>query len=520
LFFQWEGELTNLEGKDTVSLTKMLQVATLCNDADIKEGEVIGDPTEGALIVLAAKGNLDKENLNKQYPRLREFPFDSDRKLMSTLHQIDGEYLMLTKGAPDIILNRASKIMFNNELVELTDYMKEVISNKNLEYAKNAMRVLGYAYKVVSADAKLEDEETELVFAGLSGMIDPPREEAKKAVALCKEAGIRVVMITGDHITTASAIATEIGILDKESKALEGAKINDYTDEELREVVKTVNVFARVSPEHKVKIVSAIKDTGDVVAMTGDGVNDAPALKKADIGIAMGITGTDVSKEAADMILTDDNFASIVHAVEEGRIIYSNIRKFVGFLLSCNIGEILVIFLAILFKWPVPLLPIQLLWVNLITDSFPAFALGLEEGEAGVMKHKPRDKDEPIIDKPMMITLALQSVGLTIAVLTAYRIGYMDSLELARTLAFTTLIIGELLRAYSSRTENKSIFEINIFSNKFLNYSVFGASALLLVIIYVPFFSNIFEVQALTISQLAISLGLGLMDKRINSEIE
>ncbi len=261
-------------------------------------------------------------------------------------------------------------------MVDLTDSMRQTIMNKNKEYAEKAMRVLGYAYKVVDKDTNLQEEEESLVFAGLTGMIDPPREEAKEAVSLCKQAGIRVVMITGDHITTASAIANEIGILDKHSQAMEGARIDDYTDEEFREVVKTTNVFARVSPEHKVKIVTAIRDNGDVAAMTGDGVNDAPALKKADIGIAMGITGTDVSKEAADMILTDDNFASIVHAVEEGRIIYSNIRKFVGFLLSCNIGEILIIFLAILFRWPVPLLPIQLLWVNLITDSFPAFALG------------------------------------------------------------------------------------------------------------------------------------------------
>lgn len=516
--YGFEGELTNNEGKDVSTLKTMLQVATLCNDADIQEEAVIGDPTEGALIVLGAKGGFNKEELNTNHPRLQEFPFDSDRKLMSTLHDIDGEHMMLTKGAPDVILKRATKIVYEGELVELTDYMKDVISNKNREYAESAMRVLGYAYKPVSKDAKLMDEENELVFAGLSGMIDPPREEAKDAVALCRKAGIRVVMITGDHITTASAIANEIGILDENSHAMEGARIDDYTEDEFREIVKTTNVFARVSPEHKVKIVTAIIENGDVAAMTGDGVNDAPALKKADIGIAMGITGTDVSKEAADMILTDDNFASIVDAVEEGRIIYSNIRKFVGFLLSCNIGEILIIFLAILFRWPVPLLPIQLLWVNLITDSFPAFALGLEEGEPGVMDKQPRDRDEPIINKRMMTALALQSVGLTIAVLTAYRIGYSvigdgtdSSLVLARTFAFSTLILGEMLRAYSSRTEHESIFSINIFSNKYLNYSVFGSIILLLIILYVPFLNGIFDVQALTPMQLLISVLLGLI---------
>jgi len=516
--YGFTGELVNKNSKDVSELKKLLEVAVLCNDADIKEKDVIGDPTEGALIVLGAKGGFDKEELNSRYPRVKEFPFDSNRKLMSTLHYIEGEAVMLTKGAPDIILKRANKAFIDGKLLDLTDEMKETITNKNVEYAKSAMRVLGYAFKLVDKDAKLKNEETELVFAGLSGMIDPPREEAKSAVAECKSAGIRVVMITGDHIITASAIATEIGILDENSKAMEGARINDFSDEEFQEIVKTTNVFARVSPEHKVKIVSAIRDNGDVVAMTGDGVNDAPALKKADIGIAMGITGTDVSKEAADMILTDDNFASIVDAVEEGRIIYSNIRKFVGFLLSCNIGEILIIFIAILMKWPVPLLPIQLLWVNLITDSFPAFALGLEAGEKGIMNYKPRDKNEPIIDKRMKIALAVQSVGLTIAVLTSYRIGFTifggdseNALTMARTFCFITLIFGEMIRAYSSRTETKSMFKTNIFSNRYLNYSVGGALVLLFVVIYTPSIALVFSTTALNFTQLLVAISLGLI---------
>jgi len=516
--YGFEGELTNKDNKDVSELTKLLQVAVLCNDADIKEGDVIGDPTEGALIVLGAKGGKEKLELNSKYPRINEFPFDSERKLMSTLHYIDDDAFIFTKGAPDIILNRATKVLIDGQLEDLTEELKETILNKNREYASKAMRVLGYAYKTVAKDVVLENEEEELVFAGLSGMIDPPRDEAKSAVALCRKAGIRVVMITGDHIATASAIATDIGILDKSTKAMEGARINDYSDEEFKEIVKVTNVFARVSPEHKVKIVTAIKDNGDTVAMTGDGVNDAPALKKADIGIAMGISGTDVSKEAADMILTDDNFASIVAAVQEGRIIYSNIRKFVGFLLSCNIGEILIIFIAILLKWPVPLLPIQLLWVNLITDSFPAFALGLEAGEPGIMNKQPRDKNEPIINRRMKIALAVQSVGLTVAVLTSYRLGLLvfgdggeEGLTLARTFCFVTLIVGEMIRAYSSRTETKYIFQIKIFSNKYLNYSVLGALVLLFTVIYTPFLANIFGSTALSLIELLVAVSLGLI---------
>jgi len=516
--YGFEGKITCRDKTSEKLPDKLLKIAVLCNDADVKEGKVIGDPTEGALIVLGAKGGAEKETLNQRYPRLKEFPFDSDRKLMSTLHKMDNKYIMLVKGAPDVILKRSSMIDKNGELLDITDKMKNSIDSVNRQYASKAMRVLGYAYKYVDQDADLEVEEENLIFAGLSGMIDPPREEAKQAVNECKNAGIRVVMITGDHITTASAIASELGILDENSQAMEGAKINDYSDEEFREVVKTTNVFARVSPEHKVKIVSAVKENGDVVAMTGDGVNDAPALKKADIGIAMGITGTDVSKEAADMILTDDNFSSIVEAVHEGRIIYSNIRKFVGFLLSCNIGEILIIFFAILLKWPTPLLPIQLLWVNLITDSFPAFALGLEEGESDVMKQNPRDRNEPIVDKKMQVSLVFQSIGLTIAVLGSYRIGYEvfgggdeSSIALARTFCFVTLIVGEMFRAYSARTERKSIFKIRLLGNSYLNYSVLIAIALLAVVVYVPAIGFIFSTVALSSLQLAVAVGFGMI---------
>ncbi len=516
--YTFEGTIKSKDKKiETVDL--LLKAAVLCNDSQIKDETVIGDPTEGALIVLGEKGGYSKDKLNTEYTRLKEFPFDSDRKMMSTQHLIEGSYLMFTKGAPDIILSRSSKILLNGEIKSLEEADRVRIQEMNVSYAQQALRVLGYAYKVVKEGATLENEENELIFLGLTCMIDPPRQEAKEAVSLCKKAGIRVVMITGDHITTASAIALELGIISDKSQTLEGHKINEYSGEKFVEAVKNINVFARVSPEHKVRIVEAIRANGDVVAMTGDGVNDAPALKKADIGIAMGITGTDVSKEAADMILTDDNFASIVDAVEEGRIIYSNIRKFVGFLLSCNIGEVLIIFFALLVGWAVPLVPIQLLWINLITDSFPAFALGLEKGEKDVMDHKPRNPKESLVDRKMKVAILFQSIALAIATLASYRIGFVlagdvdgnQALLVARTFCFTTLIFGEMLRAYSARSEDKFIFQIKVFANKFLNLSVLLAIVLLFVVLYVPFLQGIFSTVGLNPLQLAVAIGLALV---------
>ena len=517
--YSFNGDISSDKSKPLSTIDSLLKAAVLCNDAKIKDEEVIGDPTEGALVVLAAKGGLDQSEMNTAYPRLQEFPFDSDRKLMSTKHLVNDNYIMFTKGAPDVALSRSSKILIDGKVRDITQEDRNRILNQNKIYAEQALRVLAYTYKVIDESTDILDEEKDLIFIGLSCMIDPPREEAKEAVKLCKKAGIRVVMITGDHITTASAIAMKLGIIENKDQTLEGAKINDYSEEDFRNKVKNTNVFARVSPEHKVRIVETVKSNGDIVAMTGDGVNDAPALKRADIGIAMGITGTDVSKEAADMILTDDNFASIVDAVEEGRIIYSNIRKFVGFLLSCNIGEILIIFIAMLSGWAVPLVPIQLLWINLITDSFPAFALGLEAGEKDIMKLKPRNPSEPIVDKTMKIALAFQSVGLTLAVLVSYRLGFAMAgdiapdlqLTVARTFSFTTLIIGEMLRAYSAKSEHVSLFKLKVFGNKYLNYSVAGAIVLLFVVVYVPFLQPIFSTAALNISQLAVALGLGFI---------
>ena len=517
--YGFEGEIISTTNKNRSVLDSLFKIAVLCNDAKIKDKEVIGDPTEGALVVMSAKAGYDQTILAKEYPRLDEFPFDSDRKLMSTKHLINGQYVMLTKGAPDAILLKSSKISINGEVRNMTDEDRHRILAMNTSYASKALRVLGYGYKVINKEVNIQKAEEDIIFVGLSCMIDPPREEAKTAIKLCKKAGIRVVMITGDHIVTASAIAKELGIIESEDEALEGIRINDYNDIAFKEKVKNTSVFARVSPEHKVRIVEIIKSNDEIVAMTGDGVNDAPALKKADIGIAMGITGTDVSKEAADMILTDDNFASIVDAVEEGRIIYSNIRKFVGFLLSCNIGEILIIFIAMLSGWAVPLVPIQLLWVNLVTDSFPAFALGLEEGEKDIMDYKPRDPKEPIVNRMMKIALSFQSIGLTVAVLGSYRLGFIMAgdvsddakLLLARTFCFATLILGEMFRAYSARSETASIFSMKIFGNKFLNYSVAGAILLLFVVIYVPFLQPIFSTTALSLGQLGIIVALAIV---------
>ena len=506
--------------KQQIQNIKLLLLdALLCNDSVIKEGECIGDPTEGALVTLAEKAGLSQVKFREQYLRIKEYPFDSERKMMSTMHKVDDKVITFTKGALDNLLDKCKYILVDGEEEILSENKKNEILNLNNKYASEALRVIGYAKRDNTNEEKEEINEEELTFLGFTGMIDPPREESKIAIEKCKKAGIRTVMITGDHIITGSAIAKKLGIINSEEEAIEGFKIENMTEEELVEVAKDTNVFARVSPEHKVRIVKAIQKSGNIVAMTGDGVNDAPALKNADIGVAMGITGTDVSKEAADMILTDDNFSSIVNAVEEGRIIYSNIRKFVGFLLSCNIGEILIILVSMIANWGIPLVPIQLLWVNLITDSFPAFALGMEKGEKNIMGNLPRAKDEPIVDKKMRLSIIFQSIGLTISVLIAYRLGYYlgikgavnDAWILARTFAFSTLILGEMLRAFSARREDEFLWKYKIFSNKFLNISVIIAVLLLVTVLYLPGLQVIFKTSALSMGQIAIVLGLSII---------
>ena len=493
----------------------LLRNLALCSDASYapETESIIGDPTEGALVVLAHKVGIGQEDLTDKHPRLQEIPFDSTRKLMSTFNQIGDDLLMISKGAPDELLNRCSQAEINGEVVPLDDALREEILAVNENFASSALRVIGSAYKKVDAIEASFEAETDLVFLGLVGMIDPPREEAKEAIRICKEAGIQVKMITGDHKITASAIAQDLGITDGSSHAVEGRQITAMSDEELQEVVKDTHVFARVSPEHKVRLVDAVRANGNIAAMTGDGVNDAPSLKRADIGVAMGITGTDVSKEAADMILTDDNFASIVNAVSEGRTIYANIRKVVGFLLSCNIGEILVIFIAMLMNLPVPLVAIQLLSINLITDAFPAFALGMEKAEPGVMNKPPRDPAEPIVDKKMAIAVSIQSVALAVGTLGSFMYGYYvhHDLEIARTCAFLTLVLGELLRAYSARSEHVPIHKMKVFENSYLNKSVFASIVFLIATIYVPFLNPIFSTQPLTFDEMVAALALAIL---------
>lgn len=509
--YEFEGEIKG----SSDALDRLIEVGGLCNDASIDQGQLIGDPTELALVTLMGKKGIDRSSLQATKKRIDEFPFDSDRKLMSTMHDIEGKKYLYTKGAADELLDRCTHYLFKGEVMEMTDKFKDVVRLANKGMAHNALRVLGFAYKEVTSYEDIRKEEQNLIFTGLVGIIDPPREEVKAAIKVCHKAGIRVVMITGDHKLTAGAIGKELGIIKDETSAIDGAYIDTLSDEELIEKVKTTNVFARVSPNHKVRIVKALQDAGEISSMTGDGVNDAPALKQANIGVAMGITGTDVSKEAADMVLMDDNFTTIVEAVEEGRVIYSNIRKFVAYLVSCNVGEVLLIFVAMILGFGSPLLPIQILWINLVTDSFPAFALGLEKQEDGVMEQPPIDPEASIVDKKMGIAIGFQALFLTIAVLLSFIIGdrVVGGAEyMGQTFAFITIITGELLRSYSARSEYKSIFKMNNFDNKLVNYSVILGLSLLLIVVFVPGINTIFKTDVpLTAMQFLLAVSLGFI---------
>ena len=507
-----EGDIT-LEGEtiaDHDQIKLLMTVASLSNDANLIERnglyEITGDPTEGAMLTLAEKWGIVQEDLNEAHPRIDEIPFDSDRKMMTTFHEMDGTYYAMTKGAPDIIIGNSSKIMIDGKLEEFTEDMKRQVLEENTKLAKQALRVMAYAFKpyetLEGEELTTENIEREMVFVGLTGMIDPPRPEAKAAVAECHASGIDVIMITGDYFETALAIAKELGIAEHGDQAMQGSDLNNKSEEEIREIVKTKRIFARVSPQNKVQLVNALQANGNVVAMTGDGVNDAPAIKNADIGISMGITGTDVAKDTADMILVDDNFATIVNAVEEGRVIFSNIKKFVSFLLSCNIAEVLIVFLSILFGLPSPLTPIQLLWLNLVTDAFPALALGVEPAEADIMERPPRDPNESILAGETGKNVILQSIAITISVLAAYVIGlnyiFPNNIEGAHTMVFATLITSELLRAFSVRSERYTLKELGWFSNKNLLKANLLSFALLLLVMYVPPLRRLFELQFIT----------------------
>jgi len=495
------------------NLRNLISIGTLSNDAKLENSsgiyKVVGDPTEGAIVSLAGKLGQTSEQLNMVYPRIAELPFDSERKMMTTFHSnyIEGKVVSFTKGAPDIVINKCSKIALNGKIVDFNKELKDKVLAVNTKFARSALRVLSAAYKVwdrLPEHPAFEETEDNMIFVGLVGMIDPPRPEVKESISLCREAGIETVMITGDYKETAYAIARELGMVSHEGQAIMGEELDKYSDEELREVVKKIKVYARVSPEHKVKIVTALKENGHITSMTGDGVNDALALKKADIGVSMGITGTDVAKNTAEVILTDDNFATIVNAVEEGRIIFSNIKKFVFFLLSCNIGEILLVFVSILLGWEVPLLPIQLLWLNLVTDSFPAMALGVENAEPGIMKQSPRNTKEAILDKEMVGGIVFQAIAISLASLLSYywalrMYGTGSGLIHARSVVFTTLILAELLRAFSSRSQAYTLFKIGLLSNIRMVQAVLASFLLTVIVLYIPALNEVFDVIPLTL---------------------
>lgn len=496
------------------SLSLLLRTSVLCNNASLSQQQdgIIGDPTEGALIVAAAKA-LSLEKIKKEYPRKQEFPFSSERKMMTTINKgPDGLMISYVKGAPEIILKRCTHVLKGGKPVRLTEKEKGAILERNRILTLDALRVLGFAYKKVPSVVEEDKAEKGLVFLGLVGMIDPPRKDVKEDIATCKRAGIKTVMITGDHKNTAIAIARELEIFDTGSKALTGMDLDKMREDDLVDVVENISVYARVNPEHKMMIISALQKKGHVVAMTGDGVNDAPALKKANIGIAMGIKGTDVSKEASDMILSDDNFSSIVSAVESGRTTYDNIKKFIQYLLSSNMGEVLVILTALLiFSDPtnpaiiiLPVTAIQLLWINLLTDGFPALALGVDPGSPNIMKRHPRNPNENILDKDMLIDIVIVGTIITIGTLFIFSINLPSGIILAQTAAFTTLVMMQMVRVQSVRMK----YNLGLFSNKKLIMAMAMSIALQLVVVYVPVFQTWFKTVALGLNEWIYIIGV------------
>ncbi|MFH5835972.1 calcium-translocating P-type ATPase, PMCA-type [Proteiniclasticum sp. C24MP] len=521
------------EAKDEAS-EELIKSFVLCSDATANEKESTGDPTEIALIVLGNKHGMTKDEMNRLYPRVDEKPFDSDRKLMSTLNEENDGYRVHTKGAIDNILKISSSILINGEVKPLTEEMRKTILDKSIEMSNEALRVLGVAYK--DAEEKIDPEEMEkdLTVIGFVAMIDPPRLEVKDSIASAHMAGITSIMITGDHKNTAVAIAKELGIADDIGQAMTGAEIDELSDEEFAEKINNYRVFARVSPDHKVKIVKAFKKQGNIVSMTGDGVNDAPSLKHADIGVAMGITGTDVSKGAADMILTDDNFTTIVAAIEEGRNIYNNIKKAVIFLLSCNLGEIVAIFVSVLFSFAIPLLPTQILWVNLVTDTLPAISLGVDPGDPDVMKKEPRDPKESFFARGAGIRAIIGGLLIGSLTLLAFAIGLEergsslfesadapeDVLIYARTMAFVVLATSQLFYSLTMRSETKSIFQVGFFKNKYLLLSIIAGTGLQFGLISIPFLAEAFKVIALPLNDWLIVFGLSLLPLLANEIIK
>lgn len=491
----------------------LLTMGLLCSDAITDGHKEIGDPTEVALVNFADMYGIDEIKMRDHYERLSEIPFDSDRKLMSTVCRMDKKNVMITKGALDVILNRTKDIITADGISKITDDHIKNIEKVNREFSKTGLRVLAFAFKELKdkTDIKLGDEN-DLTFIGLISMMDPPREESKQAVEECINAGIKPVMITGDHKITAAAIAKQIGILKDESEAVEGSELDNLSDEELKSFVEKISVYARVSPEHKIRIVRAWQEKGNVVAMTGDGVNDAPALKQADIGVAMGITGSEVAKDAASMILTDDNFATIVKAISNGRNIYGNIKNSIKFLLSGNTAGILAVLYASLFALPVPFAAVHLLFINLLTDSLPAIALGLEPHSNNVMKEKPRDINESILTKNFALEIILEGIVIAAATITGFHIGLnAGGPALASTMAFAILCLARLIHGFTSKSKKHVLSGKALFSNRYL-WAAFGVGFVLLnLVILVPFLQPIFEVDPMTVNQLLTVYGLSLL---------
>ena len=490
-------------------LQMLLKAAVLCNDSKLEKTEgrwtVKGDPTEGALVVAAAKAGLWKEEIEKKEPRINEIPFSSERKRMTTVHESGEKKIAYMKGAPEIVLERCTKVYMNGKARRLTSEIRKQILAINEAMAVQALRNLGFAYKELpeSKTSLSEEEEEGFVFLGIMGMIDPPREEVKDAIYMCRKAGIKVVMVTGDHKLTAVAVAKELNLIgeneNEEGRVLTGAELDKLSDEEFEKIVENVVIYARVSPEHKVRIVKALRKKGYICAMTGDGVNDAPALKMADIGVAMGITGTEVTKEASDMVLTDDNFATIVRAVKEGREIYDNIKKYLTYLLRCNIMEILVLFIAMMFsreaESAIALTTIQILWVNLTTDGLPAIALGVDPGDPDLMERKPRNPKESIFTTDVKIYLSAVPILMTILLLGTYFYTlYNYNLMEARTQLFTSIVLMELANAVSARSLKYTVFKVGVFKNKFLWVAILSSLAMQLAVLYIPGVQGLFDV--------------------------
>ena len=489
---------------------QLLDYSILCNDSTNVDGMEIGDPTETALINIGTRLGVGTMDVREAYPRKTEIPFDSDRKLMSTVNEMDGERVMITKGAVDVLLNRMAYIQKGDSVCPITDADKAAIEAQNQEFSRGGLRVLAFAYKKMEdeRDLCLEDEN-DLIFLGLISMMDPPRVESADAVAECIRAGIKPIMITGDHKVTAAAIAKRVGILKDESEACEGAEIDNLSDEELKDFVEHVSVYARVSPEHKIRIVRAWQKKGNIVSMTGDGVNDAPALKQADIGVAMGITGSEVSKDAASMVLTDDNFATIIKAVENGRNVYKNIKGSIQFLLSGNFGAILAVLYASIAGLPVPFAPVHLLFINLLTDSLPAIALGLEPHTKDVMNEKPRPMNESILTKDFLIKIATEGLSIGVTTMIAFLIGFKGGdAVLASTMAFGTLCTARLVHGFNCKSDRPVLFKKKMWNNIYLIGAFLLGLVLITSVLMIPALHSVFKVSTLTIQQLLIVYGL------------